>query len=270
MRTLLAPRRLPMPQTSPEQRKRLRELAAKYERPSFTKDDPIQFLRAATGGDNNRETTAFVAACLSYGSRKQFIPKIASIVEQAGGDVHSWVLSGKFGTFLCPTDTSSFYRLFPCARMHALLSALHDLLVAHGSIGAYLRGSGATTGLAAVHALCAAFGNGAVAPIVPKDATSACKRLCLFLRWMVRDNSPVDMGLWSDWFDKRTLIIPLDVHVLRQATRLGLIRTQSASMHTALTLTSRLAEAFPDDPLKGDFALYGLGIAAPGGAADRR
>ena len=253
--------------TTPEQRERLRELAAKYECPSFTAGDPVQFLHAATGGDENRETTSFVAACLSYGSRKQFIPKISGIVEQADGDVHSWVLSGKFGDFLCPDDESSFYRLSSCARMHRMLSLLRDLLAAHGSIGAYLRDSSATTGLAAVQALCAAFGNGAVAPIVPKDATSACKRLCLFLRWMVRDNSPVDTGLWSKWFDKRTLIIPLDVHVLRQAKKLGLIHTQSASMHTAIALTSRLAEAFPDDPLKGDFALYGLGIAAPEGAA---
>ena len=253
--------------TTPEQRRRLRKLAAKYERPSFTEDDPTQFVHAATGSAENLETTAFVAACLSYGSRKQFIPKIANIVEQSGGNVHSWVLSRKFGSFLCPTDTCSFYRLFSRARMHAMLSALHDRIAAHGSIGAYLRDSGATTGLAAVQALCAAFGNGAVAPIVPKDASSACKRLCLFLRWMVRDNSPVDIGLWSKWFDKRTLIIPLDVHVLRQATKLGLIHTQSATMHTAITLTSRLAEAFPDDPLKGDFALYGLGIAAPDGAA---
>ena len=258
--------------TTPAQRERLRELAAKYECPSFTEDDPTQFLHAATGSDANRETTAFVAACLSYGSRRQFIPKIEGVVAQAKGDVHDWVLSGKFHSYLCPTDDSCFYRLFSCARMHAFFSALHDLLVAHGSIGAYLRDAGATTGLAAVQALCAAFGNGAVAPIVPKDATSACKRLCLFLRWMVRDNSPVDAGLWSGWFDKRTLIIPLDVHVLRQATKLGLIHTQSASMHTALTLTSRLAEAFPDDPLKGDFALYGLGIAAPEGRgnADKR
>ncbi len=256
-------------QTTSAQRKRLRALAAKFERAAFVEDDPSRFLHAAKG-DENRETTAFVAACLSYGSRKQFIPKIEDIVAQAKGDVYGWVLSGKFRSFLCPTDDSSFYRLFSCARMHAYFSALHDLLAAHSSIGAYLRDSGATNGLDAVQALCAAFGNGAVAPIVPKDATSACKRLCLFLRWMVRDNSPVDVGLWSEWFDKRTLIIPLDVHVLRQATKLGLIRTQSSSMHTALTLTSRLAEAFPDDPLKGDFALYGLGIAAPDGAADRR
>ena len=256
-------------QTTSAQRKHLRTLAAKFERAAFVEDDPSRFLHAAKG-DENRETTAFVAACLSYGSRKQFIPKIECIVAQAKGDVHDWVLSDKFRSYLCPNDDGCFYRLFSCARMHNFLSALHDLLAAHGSLGAYLRNTGATNGLDAVQALCFAFGNGAVAPIVPKDATSACKRLCLFLRWMVRDNSPVDVGLWSDWFDKRTLIIPLDVHVLRQATRLGLIRTQSASMHTALTLTSRLAEAFPDDPLKGDFALYGLGIAAPGGAADRR
>ena len=253
--------------TTPALRALLRELAAKYECPSFADDDPVRFLRAAAGDDANRETTAFVAACLSYGSRKQFLPKIAGIVEQAGGDVHSWVLSGKYADVLRHDDGSCFYRLFSCSKMNALLSALHDLLAAHGSIGAYLRDSGATTGIAAVQALCAAFGNGAVAPIVPKDASSACKRLCLFLRWMVRDASPVDAGLWSGWFDKRTLIIPLDVHVLRQASRLGLIHSQTASMHTALNLTACLAEVFPDDPLKGDFALYGLGIAATEGAA---
>ena len=93
-----------------------------------------------------------------------------------------------------------------------------------------------------------------------QDCSSACKRLCLFLRWMVRDGSPVDYGLWSDWFDKSTLIVPLDVHVLRQARNLRLIRTNAATMHTALEITARLAEAFPGDPCRGDFALYGLGI----------
>ena len=55
------------------------------------------------------------------------------------------------------------------------------------------------------------------------------------------------------------IIVPLDVHVLRQARNLGLIRTNAATMHTALEITARLAEAFPGDPCKGDFALYGLG-----------
>ena len=78
---------------------------------------------------------------------------------------------------------------------------------------------------------------------------------------MVRDHSPVDYGLWSDWFDKGSLIVPLDVHVLRQARKLGLIQTNAATMHTAIEITARLAEAFPGDPCKGDFALYGLGIS---------
>ena len=111
--------------------------------------------------------------------------------------------------------------------------------------------------LAAVEALCRHFGTSAV---VPKDASSACKRLCMFLRWMVRDSSPVDLGLWADFIDKRSLIVPLDTHVLTEASALGLIHSRNASMSSALRLTSTLATIFPDDPLKGDFALFGYGV----------
>jgi hypothetical protein len=111
--------------------------------------------------------------------------------------------------------------------------------------------------LAAVEALCRHFGTSAV---VPKDASSACKRLCMFLRWMVRDSSPVDLGLWADFIDKRSLIVPLDTHVLTEASALGLIHSRNASMSSALCLTSTLATIFPDDPLKGAFALFGYGV----------
>ena len=89
---------------------------------------------------------------------------------------------------------------------------------------------------------------------------SACKRVCMFLRWMVRDGSPVDLGLWSGFIDKRTLIIPMDTHVLQEANRLGLINAKTASMSVARRLSARLAEIFPDDPMKGDFALFGYGV----------
>lgn len=82
----------------------------------------------------------------------------------------------------------------------------------------------------------------------------------MFLRWMVRDDSPVDLGLWSDIIDKRTLIIPLDTHVFQQANRLGLISTKTASMSTARKISQQLQLIFPDDPLKGDFALFGYGV----------
>ena len=82
----------------------------------------------------------------------------------------------------------------------------------------------------------------------------------MFLRWMSRTESPVDLGLWKDFIDRRTLIMPMDVHVMRQSNALGLLKAASASMTTARRLTVAMLEVFPDDPLKGDFALFGLGI----------
>ena len=84
----------------------------------------------------------------------------------------------------------------------------------------------------------------------------------MFLRWMVRDHSPVDLGLWTDIIDKRTLIMPLDTHVMQEANRLGLLSTKTTSMSTAIRLTEKLRETFPDDPLKGDFALFGIGVGS--------
>ena len=246
----------------PEMAALLRALAEKYERASFCDDDPIRCLRGA-GSGANLEATAFVAASLSYGSRKQFLPKIDWIIRRAGGNVRDWILSGEFASDFSPDDSSSFYRLFSRALMFRFFSALRETLLKGGpdrSLGGYLQARGVSTGREAVRAICAAFG-GRAAPMVPKDDTSACKRICMFLRWMVRDNSPVDKGEWSAWFDKRTLIVPMDVHVARQAERFGLLRQGApASMRSALTLTAQLAEVFPDDPCKGDFALYGLGV----------
>ena len=92
------------------------------------------------------------------------------------------------------------------------------------------------------------------------DRGASCKRLNMFLRWMVRSGSPVDLGLWADIIDRRTLIMPLDTHVVQEALRLGLLKSRTASMATARRLTDAMLEVFPDDPLRGDFALFGLGV----------
>ena len=82
----------------------------------------------------------------------------------------------------------------------------------------------------------------------------------MFLRWMVRRKSPVDLGLW-DWADPAKLLIPLDVHVMQEAVKLELIpEGAAASRKTAECLTAALAEVFPGDPCRGDFALFGLGV----------
>ena len=82
----------------------------------------------------------------------------------------------------------------------------------------------------------------------------------MFLRWMVRRDSPVDLGLWG-WADPAELLIPLDVHVMQEAKGLGLIQQGAvASRKTAELLTAALSEVFPGDPCRGDYALFGYGV----------
>ena len=96
---------------------------------------------------------------------------------------------------------------------------------------------------------------------VPQKSVSANKRTNMFLRWMVRTNSPVDAGLWT-WFSPADLLIPLDTHVLRQAKNFGLISERSAATEkTARELTDVLKRIWPDDPCRGDFALFGPGVS---------
>ena len=92
----------------------------------------------------------------------------------------------------------------------------------------------------------------------PKNNTSACKRLNMLLRWMARKDSPVDLGLWN--IDPAKLIIPVDTHVHRMALDLGLTKRRQADMKTALEITDAMREIWPDDPAKGDFALFGYGV----------
>mgnify|MGYP003316733159 CR=1 FL=1 len=88
---------------------------------------------------------------------------------------------------------------------------------------------------------------------------SANKRLYMLLRWMVRKNSPVDFGIWNNILPDQ-LIIPLDTHVYQTAVKLGITNRRSADLKTATEITSAMAEIWPDDPARGDFALYGIGI----------
>jgi len=238
----------------------LHALAAQYETVAFIDGDPSWFMHQVTGSENC-EVTAFVASCLSYGNRRQFMPKIQSLLDYACGDMYGWVLSGEFETLLHAGDNNCFYRLYTCGMMNGMLSALQEMLCEYGSMGNWIRSIGCDGCCSAVGAITAYFAaHDRVGGIVPKNAVSACKRVCMFLRWMVRDGSPVDLGLWSDVIDKRTLIIPMDTHVLQQSVRLGLMQSRTASMSAAIKLSCKLAEFFPDDPMKGDFALFGYGV----------
>lgn len=237
--------------------------AEQYETAEFLNGDPSWFMHQVSGNEN-QEAMAFIAASLSYGSRQQFIKKIQIILDWADGDVDGWVRKGSFSRHLKSGDTSCFYRLYTCDTMHRFLSTYQRLMLEHGTLGEYVgtweEGKRERSGLSAVAAICRYFSSHDISVIIPKDTQSACKRVCMFLRWMVRSGSPVDLGLWSDFIDRKTLIIPLDTHVLQQSVRFGLMNSKTASMSSARRLTAVLAEIFPDDPLKGDFALFGLGV----------
>lgn len=76
---------------------------------------------------------------------------------------------------------------------------------------------------------------------------------------MIRNDGIVDLGLWK-FMDPKDLIIPLDTHVHRKAIELGLTKRKTADMKTAIEITNRLKKVFPDDPILGDFALFGMGV----------
>ncbi len=233
-------------------RKTLVSLADKYETAAFLRDDPSQFMhRYALPSE--RERAAFVASALSYGSRTQFIPKIDTLLNIYMG-----------GGKRLPSDDKCFYRLHTNRMVNRFLDALDTIYRDFGSMKAFVSAHDIHTGIGAVRLLCGYFSSLGASELVPKNPQSACKRVCMFLRWMVRNNSPVDIGLWSGVIDKATLIVPLDTHVLQEARKAGLISSRSASMSTAVKLTERLKEAFPTDPLRGDFALFGLGTDADG------
>jgi uncharacterized protein (TIGR02757 family) len=96
--------------------------------------------------------------------------------------------------------------------------------------------------------------------IATPTRNSTCKRLNMFLRWMVRnDDKGVDLGGWKR-ITQHALICPIDVHVERTARQLGLIFRKQTDWKTALELTESLRQLDPDDPVKYDFALFGLSV----------
>ena len=244
---------------------RLLTLANKYETSSFLNGDPSWFMHQVIG-KKNQETIAFIASCLSYGSRQVFLPRIQYLLDYSRSEPYEWIRTGRY-TLDIPNDDQCFYRLYTNTMMHDLFHALQTMYEEYGDMENYIRcyaklnkEKPQTDAIIAIEAICDYFLKHEAIGIVPKSTTSSCKRVCMFLRWMVRTDSPVDLGIWSDLIDQRSLIIPLDTHVIQQSLQLGLITSKTASMSVARKLTDKLLEIFPNDPLKADFALFGYGV----------
>ena len=246
----------------------LKRWAEQYETAEFIQSDPVQFPHRYDSRVNI-EISAFVTAWIAWGSRKQIIQKADFIDREIFKCAPFHYIMGtdyeykKQDWNQYKGDKTNFYRTFTYADFHDLCARLFDVYTAAESMEAALLKSDKKP----LEALQSLFGD--VKGIPNMETKSGCKRLCMFLRWMCRRNSPVDFGLWTIC-DPRNLIIPLDTHVHKQALRLGLVTRRTPDLQTAIEITDRFAEIFPDDPTKGDFALFGYGVNNKGANTTKR
>lgn len=241
----------------------LKRWAEQYETAEFIQSDPVQ-IPHRYDSRVNIEISAFVTAWIAWGSRKQIIQKADFIDREIfKGEPYHYIVGNTVERGNRPEweqykgSTDCLYRTFTFGDFHDLCARLYDVYTSAENMETAIKKAHETNGETALATLQSLFGS--VNGIPDFETQSACKRLCLFLRWMCRKGSPVDFGLW-DVCDPRNLIIPLDTHVHKQAIRLGLTKRRTPDLQTAIEITDRFAEIFPDDPTKGDFALFGYGV----------
>lgn len=252
-----------------ELRKRLLALAEKYEASNFILKDPSFFMHQVTD-PVEQEAVAFVSANLAFGRRDQILSHIRMIMDDMDCSAVEWICGKRYEQFFEDTD-DSFYRMYTGHDMRLFFEGIRMMLVEKGSIGKAMEDvykenlMGSDGGkIYLTHLIPDFFPE--ECSLIARGKDGAQKKLNMFLRWMVRNNSPVDLGLWSGWYSSSDLLMPLDTHVMQEATRFGLLpRTVSgkpmgASFRTAVLLTDTMREVFGDDPVRGDFALFGLGV----------
>lgn len=241
--------------------------AEQYEQPSFCDNDPVKFPRSympnrpmeywTTKEHKNIEIMAIIASWLAYGNRKRIMLACEAAKAILGNSPVDKLkeLADRYAN--CEDNLYRFYKYSDFA---ALCERLHEIYDE----------SKATIGKIMIDR-CLLFPHYVTPETVliqlfngikgfPVNSNSACKRIHLLLRWMVRINSPVDIGIWG-FIPYDNLIIPLDTHVHRIALELGLTKRKQADMKTAIEITNAMREIFPNDPARGDFALFGYGIS---------
>ncbi len=225
--------------------------AAQYETADFIAHDPIQIPKRYTE-KRDIEIVAFVTAWLAYGNRKAFLTVLDKIdIEFFRGEPYKYILSGAWNAK--KDGDINLYRFYKREELYKLFDELQRIYTEHADMEAWILSD---SKLSLLEAIQKGFKE---VKGIPKNATSACKRLNMFLRWMIRKNSPVDFGIWET-ISAENLLIPLDTHVYRIALELGLTQRKTADMKTVIEITNALKQIFPNDPCKGDFALYGYGV----------
>ena len=250
----------------PNLKEYLDELVDKFNAPAFIEDDPISIPHQFSH-KSDIEIMGFWVAMLAWGQRKTIINKAKELISLMDGAPYDFIrnhqekdrarlLAFKHRTFQS-TDTLYFLDFFQ--RYYQENNSLED------AFARFLNPEDPTVekGLIGFHRF---FFDAEYAPqrtrkhVSTPARKSTCKRLNMFLRWMVRkDDTGVDFGIWNT-ISPSQLLIPLDVHVDRVARRLGLLHRKQTDWQAVLELSENLRTFDRQDPAKYDFALFGLGI----------
>lgn len=244
-------------------RERLDALVATFDVTTI-EPDPLQLvLREKRALD--QEVAGIVAAAFAYGRAETVVANAGLVLHRMTPSPHAYLL--QFDAREATRRFAGFaHRFHKTPDLVLFLSALADAVRTHGSLGKLFRScyDGADRDIGpSLTRFVTALRNGRDDAslrylLTSPDDGSACKRMNLYLRWMVRRTSP-DLGLWS-FVDPAKLLMPVDTHIHRIASFLGLGERKSADWRSAREITDALARFDPADPVRYDFALCRLGI----------
>jgi uncharacterized protein (TIGR02757 family) len=236
----------------------------KYNRPDFIANDPVVIPHGFTR-PQDIEIAGLFAAILAWGQRVTIIRKCRELLARMDQAPYDFIRNHQ------ETDLKSLlgfkHRTFNDTDLLYLVSFLHEFYGQYHSLEDAFTGSGTITNqkLRLEHFYNTVFSLPDAPHRTRKHIStparkSACKRLNMYLRWMVRqDDRGVDFGIWHT-IKPADLVCPCDVHVGRVARKLGLITRPQIDWEAARELTAHLQLLDPQDPVKYDFALFGLGV----------
>ena len=234
----------------------------KYNRPAFIQDDPIAIPHLFTR-KQDIEIAAFFAAVFAWGNRTTIINKSKELMQRMDNSPYAFIKSFQLKHL---QNLKGFrHRTFNTDDLYYFLEFLHQHYLRYDSLEPAFfpaRDQNAEQGLIRFKNYFFSFEHlrRTEKHISSPLQKSTCKRLNMFLRWMVRnDDHGVDFGLWKN-ISPSQLICPIDVHVARVAKKLGLLKRKQVDWLAAVELTGELRQLDKNDPVKYDFALFNLGV----------
>lgn len=244
-------------------REKLEGLFSRYQHRQFIHPDPLEFLYLYPE-KKDREIVGLIASSLAYGRVAQILKSVSAVLERMGPSPSDFVLSSTDNE-LQKTFAGFKHRFTTEKDIVNLLRGIRTVCGHYGSLYNCLMEAHRDPQETVYEALCflvdelrKSTGRTSNSLLPVPERGSACKRLHLFLRWMVRKDD-VDPGGWQDVSPSK-LIVPLDIHMHRTCSLLGMTARKQGDLKTAMEITRAFRHLAPEDPVKYDFVLTRLGI----------